>query len=183
MSTTAASTDVRRLSNEESNKLTKECICTALIYLLAEKDFDKISITDIVNKSGVSRATFYRNYGTKESVVKEITQDITNKLQYAFEDPLFKSDTRTWLINGFRDIRLKSTAYISLLKSGIASMSPVDVTQIRPNGRELTDIEKYRMIAFLSAVSAIIVTWIDGNMKESNEELADIVLQILNPNI
>ena len=45
---------VLRLSNEESNKLTRECLRTALIKLMEQKPFDQISIKDIVKKSGVS---------------------------------------------------------------------------------------------------------------------------------
>ena len=53
--------DVLRMSNEASNKLTKECLQMALIYLLNEKPIEKITITELVKRSGVSRTAFYRN--------------------------------------------------------------------------------------------------------------------------
>ena len=34
--------DVLRMSNEESNRLTRECLQTALIQLMSEKPFDQI---------------------------------------------------------------------------------------------------------------------------------------------
>lgn len=42
-----------RFSNEESNILTKESLQTVLIYLMNKKSFDKITITEIVNKAAV----------------------------------------------------------------------------------------------------------------------------------
>lgn len=50
--------DVLRLSNKESNKLTRESIRTALVFLMGQKPFDKIKITEIVNRAGVSRTAF-----------------------------------------------------------------------------------------------------------------------------
>ena len=42
--------DMLRLSNAESNKLTRECIQTALIHLMAYKELKKISISEIAKK-------------------------------------------------------------------------------------------------------------------------------------
>ena len=63
--------DILRMSNKESNRLTRECLQTALIYLMGQKPFDKISISEIVRRSGVSRTAFYRNYNSKEEVLNE----------------------------------------------------------------------------------------------------------------
>lgn len=45
----------RRLGNKESNKITRECVETALIQLMKTKPFEAITITDIVQRAGVSR--------------------------------------------------------------------------------------------------------------------------------
>ena len=52
--------ELLRLSNEESKKITKESIVTAVVLLCAEKPFEKITVTEIVRKAGVSRTAFYR---------------------------------------------------------------------------------------------------------------------------
>lgn len=53
---------IYRLSGERANQLTRECLQKALIFLMGEKPFNKISITELVKISGVSRQSFYRNY-------------------------------------------------------------------------------------------------------------------------
>ena len=68
--------DMQRLSNEEANKITKECILSALIILMSEKPFDKITITELVKRSGVSRTAFYRNFSSKEEVLSDLSQSI-----------------------------------------------------------------------------------------------------------
>lgn len=47
------------------NIVVKESITQALLILMENKDFEKITITDIVNKAGVVRMSFYRNYTSK----------------------------------------------------------------------------------------------------------------------
>ena len=68
--------NVLRLSNEESHKLTKECIQTALVDLMTKKPYEKITISEIITRSGVSRSAFYRNYSSKEDVINEICEEI-----------------------------------------------------------------------------------------------------------
>ena len=70
-----------RLSNEESNRLTRECLQTALVYLLSEKSLEDITITELVKRSGVSRTAFYRNYNTKEDILQEISDRIFSDLR------------------------------------------------------------------------------------------------------
>ena len=84
--------EILRLNNEESNKLTKECLSMALIYLMNEMDFNKITITDIVKRAGVSRTAFYRNQSVKEDILKEIGQEVTNELCRILENPEHKND-------------------------------------------------------------------------------------------
>lgn len=47
-----------------------EWIYLALKDLMSEKDFSKITITDIVNKANLGRTTFYRNFDSIDDVLK-----------------------------------------------------------------------------------------------------------------
>ena len=53
----------------ESNRLAKECIVTALIELMKVRDYHSISITEITHKAGVSRMTYYRYFSSKEEIL------------------------------------------------------------------------------------------------------------------
>lgn len=55
----------------ESQKLVKECIFIALTLLMEQKDYADITITDITKKAGVSRMAYYRNYESKEDILRE----------------------------------------------------------------------------------------------------------------
>lgn len=48
----------------------QEWLYKALFILLKQKPFEKITITDICNKAGVSRQTFYQLFDNKEEIIK-----------------------------------------------------------------------------------------------------------------
>lgn len=52
-----------------SHELVRDSIYTALLQLMDQTSFDKISITDIVRRAGVSRMAYYRNYQSKEEIL------------------------------------------------------------------------------------------------------------------
>ena len=88
--------NVLRLNNEESNKLTRECLTTALMQLMKEKPLDKITITELVARSGVSRTAFYRNYSTKEDILVDIRKAIAETSNNLLLRPELKDDPFLW---------------------------------------------------------------------------------------
>jgi len=52
-----------------ANLIVRESIETALIQLMEKKPFGEITISEIVEKAGVSRVSYYRNYFYKEDVL------------------------------------------------------------------------------------------------------------------
>ena len=51
-------------------KYTREWTFEALYRLLEVKKYEDIKISEIIKKAGISRATFYRNFSTKDDIVK-----------------------------------------------------------------------------------------------------------------
>lgn len=60
-----------RLSNKEANRLTKECLINALKELLKNKDLDRITVSELTRKAGVSRTAFYSNYDSIQDVLRD----------------------------------------------------------------------------------------------------------------
>lgn len=64
--------------------VTKDSLIEALIFLISQKNYEKITITDITKKAGVSRMSFYRNY----SKIEDILVDALDKLFNDFQNEL-----------------------------------------------------------------------------------------------
>lgn len=64
----------------------KKAISDTLMGLLNERDFKTITITEIVNKAGVNRGTFYKHYAYKEDILQEIQDDFLEQLATMLEN-------------------------------------------------------------------------------------------------
>ncbi len=166
--------DLLRLSNEESKKITRESIITALILLFAEKPYEKITVTEIVKKAGVSRTAFYRNFNTKEDVVRELSQSIVNKLNWFFEGDKYRGNGKALLTDVFKYIK-NNKRTVSLLfnskqivyeilggKTYLDSVMPEEISS-----------NYYSMVATETVLKKIIIEWFNNGMKESPEEMAE----------
>ena len=63
----------------EANRRVKIKISRALIKLMEQMPFSDITVTDIVQTAGVARASYYRNFESKEEVLIKVTDDIMNE--------------------------------------------------------------------------------------------------------
>lgn len=170
-----------RLSNEESNRFTKECIETALLVLLEEKDFRAISITDIVNRAGVSRSAYYRNYSSKEDILNNylntVVQTITDSLDMHKD---YYKDLNFW-ISVFERVRTYSDQFATLLKAGFDSviLSSVNKTMLDSLLKEDNIFsDRYEVFFWNGALYNLLREWVNSGMKESDRGMAIICRNI-----
>ena len=64
---------------------TKSWIFEAVMLLMDEKPYDKITVSDITEKAGIARQTFYRNYNDKDDVVFEYIAKIFSAESFSIE--------------------------------------------------------------------------------------------------
>lgn len=62
----------------------KKLIKNAFSELLQKKDFEKITVTEIVNRAGLNRGTFYAHYRNTVDVLKEIEKDVSEQILFFF---------------------------------------------------------------------------------------------------
>ena len=61
---------------DKRTEKTLDSIYEAFTYLVNNKDYDDITIQDILDKSNVGRSTFYCHFKTKNDLLLKISQDI-----------------------------------------------------------------------------------------------------------
>lgn len=71
------------------NQYTKKYIVDALCILLENEKFSDITVKEIVEKAGVGRATFYRNFKDKEDVLTYKFEEIAEQFSMS-EEPKTK---------------------------------------------------------------------------------------------
>lgn len=56
-------------SNAKASEFLKECMADALIQLLPQKEFSKITVNEIAAAAGVNRSTWFRHFETKNDAL------------------------------------------------------------------------------------------------------------------
>lgn len=69
----------------------RRMIREALVELLHEKPFEKITATDIINRSGLNRSTFYAHYPDIKGIIDEITGEIFTMFRKMLSEMDFSS--------------------------------------------------------------------------------------------
>ena len=160
----------------ESNRLAKECIVTALIELMKVKDYHAISITDITKKAGVSRMAYYRNYTSKEDILNKYMDEVG----ISIHEKIAKMNTREEILDYFhalfeqlgnyRDIGI--TAYRAHLGELILENINKNMAMTFPPQEGPED--KYRHLYLAGAFYNVFIEWLKTGRRESCEEMAQI---------
>ena len=165
---------VLRLNNAESNKLTRECLATALMQLMKEKPIDKITITELVKRAGVSRTAFYRNYSSKEDILQNVREEITKLTNEFLSKPELKENSFLWFKECFKIVQEHEDVIKTIMEANL-SLSGF----IRP--RSLLDslyasdnrMSRYRNRATVAAFQRILCLWVEEGTIESVDEMAE----------
>jgi len=169
--------NIRNMSNSEANRVTRESICTALLDLMDGHDFNNISISSITKRAGVSRQSFYRNYSSKEDIIIEIEEAILNKFTESLENPKYKHNLKSWVMDLLKTLQENKKFVTILDKAGLTNIlinrAPFIIEDwMGSEGSKL----HYYIVGGLSALRGICMEWIANGMKESPQLIADICM-------
>lgn len=165
--------NVSSMSNEGRNSYVVTHITDAFLELLKYKPINEISITDLVDKAGVGRASFYRNYECKEDILKvhinNLFREWTDKVQKNDGIPL--SEQMRIMIAHFEKHR---DFYAVLNERGLIYMLKDAVVGIFCPNPECEKIQAYASAFVSYTLYGWIDIWFQRGMQESADEIAEM---------
>lgn len=162
----------------ESTEFLLECMADSLIALMKEKEYSKITISEITKKAGVGRATYFRHVKSKEEL-------IIYKLKMCWERWAEESGLR--MTTGFA---LENTEaffefnyanrewFLLAYEAGLSQTLLSVFDAIFAEHREAKE-QQYANAFFKYGLFGILNAWILNGFKESPEEMIKIGEKII----
>ncbi|PST46166.1 hypothetical protein CPA40_06885 [Bifidobacterium callitrichos] len=162
------------------NDRVRRQITEALFVLMERRRFSAITVTDIVAEAGVARASYYRNFKSKEDVINAWMSDLHDSIQPSDTKPReYDVFARANIADGFeRSLTrfLTAKSYIlTLYRNGFASLIQDTINgYVRGMaGRApMGSIGQYRLYFVAGAMFNILIKWLEGGAVESPRAIA-----------
>ena len=158
----------------------KDCPCPD--QLMDTKAFSDISVTDIITTAGVARASYYRNFHSKEEVLIKITDDIMEeyrKRAEKLENDFFSYEA---ILLIFRYFKTYKKFILSVYKAGLAYIYLDLFDQELENhmgDMPYNDIHRYKVYFYSGALYNVFLKWLQNGMKEHPSAMASMVTEML----
>lgn len=155
---------------EDESLFVKDYITTSLLSLLKKKPLDKITITEIIQKAGVSRISFYRNFSSKENILEKYLIKITDKFIEETNISFKNDDLKTYFITLFTHLSKYKDFTLDLYKSNCLYLIEMQFKRVF-NTRNY-DYDKYQKQFYIGGIYNIYYYWLTNGFKETPEELS-----------
>ncbi len=157
-------------------------IIQALFKLMNEYAYEKITVTDIVNKAGVGRATFYRHFKTKEDVFvyffNHTTKNFIEEQRYY---PRCKED--------YVDVTKRAFALFKKNKESLKLMRKAHLEYLyldylndgfsRMFQNTFPDENKFTPLLYAGMLFNISLAWLDEDCATSENDLSELLINAI----
>ena len=158
------------INNHQKKTYVKKQITLALLELLKEKAIDEISISELTKKAQVGRVSLYRNYQTKEDILKEESDRLIKEWGKLYESNP-DSSPQTLFPSLFDFYKQHKDFYTILYHAGMSTIiqeTIIRTIQITP---EMENIEAYIKSFWAYGIYGWLIEWMKRGMPESGDEL------------
>lgn len=165
-----------------TKQMMKEYMCESLVLLLRDKRYEEITVSEIADRAGVNRSTYYRNFLSKDDIVVFFYEKIM--LEYL---DLYQAQSRNtlegYLCTMFRHFYTYKDALLLLYKNGLSHLLLKVLNRFfgKQVLEKLTLREHFRIYFHIGGIYNFFVLWFSTDMTEPPEELTKIALSLLPP--
>lgn len=162
------------MKEKQTFSYVKEQMTLALLDLMEENQFNDISITAITKKACVGRASFYRNFATKEDIIQQYLSVLLGNWKQEFESSGETEPTKLFT-SLFEHLKRNSRTYLLLHENHLLYfLLDYIKSECGPRPGHTSRIA-YQHAFFAYGLYGWIEEWIKRGMKESPENMGKLV--------
>ncbi len=181
---------------DRRQRKTREGIFKAFTSLLSEKDFNAITVGEIIERADIGRATFYAHFETKDFLLKELCHELFCHLLDALSGDkshrhIFDCDTHdTVFLHLFSHIQKNDNHILDLLsgennglflryfKDGLYDLVSSQLSSLR--GEKHKGLPDDFLINHICAVfNGTVLWWTEGGCKLSADAITKYFLAVI----
>lgn len=145
----------------------KEQLAITLFDLIKIKEFSDISISELVNKAGVGRASFYRKYNSKEDI---LCQYITEKLEQ-WKTDFNANPVGDFAVSLFNYFYENKEIYMLLYKANLSNLLYESIRSASGINSSQNNVSTYEVATFAGTLFGLADEWMRNGMLETPQEL------------
>lgn len=153
-------------------------ITDSLLLLMKKKDYRDISITEICAKAGATRTSFYRNFSSKEDILKrwitKVTEDFISDTAISYEN----DTTRDYFIKLLTHMKRHQQFCTALYRAGLIHLIKDEFDRVFQSVYE-GRYENYKSYFLSGGIYNVFLLWLMGGCRETPEQLAEDLAGIL----
>lgn len=163
----------------KTTEFLKECLADALIKLMREKPFEKISIQEIADKSGVGRATWFRNYNGKNEALTfkliALWHRWSDEHNISVRDRFTLKNATDFFQFNYEIRSIVQTIYSANMQSAVYdAFYQVMMPQYGANAKECYQARFYSYGLF-----GLLDEWVKRGFKETPDEMVTIFYEVV----
>lgn len=184
---------------DRRQKKTREAIFKAFTTLLSEKNYNQISVQDIIDVADVGRTTFYAHFETKDYLLKDLCEELFGHiidtamgLPHSHYHNFCKSDTDSVFLHLVRHLEENDYNILELLSSPNneiflryfkSNLKKLILTQYADKGLLKNSLlpEDYLVNHISSSFVETVEWWLSRKMRETPEEITRYFLAAIEP--
>lgn len=167
---------------KEANLRVKTNIVNALIELMKEKEYTEISVSEIVLRAKVSRVSYYRNFDSKEDILRENLETLMLRFSDEINSLPRQTPVRRVMAAFFHIAREEHGIFQLLHQAGMDAWIQEELDQFilsSPHFPTLDRRRTYPAYLFSGALFRLLIQWYAHGMQENDTELSNIFCQYM----
>lgn len=152
-------------------------ITEALFALMHHKPFADITVTEIIQEAGVARASYYRNYDSKEDVLAKLVEEVLFRFRDEADYDLTEYFTYGNVLRSFQYFALYGEYVLDLYESGFGAGLLEGLNEFHEavaGTMPVHSIERYKLYLYMGALFNTAIMWLKNGKKESAEDIAKV---------
>ena len=155
-----------------------EYITIALLQLMKKKSFDRISITELCAKAGVSRMSFYRSFEGKTDILKKLAARISDDFIKRTGINYRNNPLKDFFVTLFTHLRDQQEIALLLERAGLLYIIKDEIDRVfLQSYRGVYD--EYKACYLSGGIFNVFSLWLKKGCRETPAELAEKLHDIL----